>query len=170
MSSACPPTPRCKTAPKVGDVRLGPAWHAPHKNVAAMLGRGDDWILGCDIETNDWETVKGVKGTFGRFGHYSLCTPSDLQARVVQLGWAFGPAGGKEIVKERLIRPVGFEVSAKATQYHKIPHEKAESEGSELACVLAEFMEDVTYVVQEKHGRLASHHLENRAPPGREHP
>ena len=165
LSSACPPNPKCKTPPKVSDVKLGPAWRAPPKTVANQLGRGSDWLLGCDIETNDWKTTRGVKGTFGKFGHYTLCTPTDLQARVVQLGWAFGPAGGKEIVKERLIRPVGFQVSAKATNYHKIPHEKAEREGSELAAVLEEFAADLTYVVKEQHGRLVCHHLESRAPP-----
>ena len=45
--------------------------------------------MGVDIETNDWEKVSGIKGTFGQFDHYSLCTPVDLQARIVQLGAHF---------------------------------------------------------------------------------
>ena len=160
LSRACPTKPKCKVAPKVCDVRVGPSWQAPPKTVAAKFGRGRDWLIGCDIEANDWETARGVKGTFGRLGHYNLCALIDLQARVVQLGWAFGPAGGKETVKERLIRPVGFKVSAKAAKYHKISHAKAESEGAELADVLAEFVADLSYVVKERGGRLVCHHLD----------
>ncbi len=76
------------------------------------------------------------------------------------LGWAFGPAGSAAIVKERLVRPDGFRISTKAEDYHKISHARAEKEGLALVDVLNEFMKDLLYVVNEKHGRFVCHHVE----------
>ncbi len=78
----------------------------------------------------------------------------------LQLGWAFGPAGAKATVKERLVRPEGFEVSEKAWGVHKISHERAVKDGLPLADVLAEFLTDLLYLVQNKDARLVCHHLE----------
>ena len=90
LGAACPgKAKRQKTIPKARDVVIGPSWSAPPSAVASKLGPGSDWLMGVDIETNDWEKVSGIKGTFGQFGHYSLCTPVDLQARIVQLGARF---------------------------------------------------------------------------------
>ena len=76
------------------------------------------------------------------------------------LGWAFGPAGSAAIVKERLVRPDGFRITTKAEDYHKISHARAEKEGLALVDVLTEFMKDLLYVVNEKHGRFVCHHVE----------
>ena len=58
------------------------------------------------------------------------------------------------------MRPDGFQISQKATDFHKIAHRTAETEGAALDAVLAEFLADLLYVVDEKHGRLVCHHLE----------
>ena len=161
IDNASPAAPkRQKTGSKAIDVKIGPAWCRPSDSVVAKLGEGSDWLFGVDIETNDWQESKGIKGEFGQFRHYHLCAPIDFQARVVQLGWAFGPPGnGATIVKERLVRPDGFTVSDKATRYHKISHEQAEREGSPLHDVLSEFAADLFKIVDEQGGRLVCHHL-----------
>ena len=146
--------------PKAEDIQLGPSWFAPPPPVASKLGSGSAWLVGIDLETNDWETTRGIKGTFGQFGHYSLCAPCDLEARIVQLGWAYGPAGCQATVKERLVRPEGFRISAKAEQFHKTSHGQAVGEGLPLADVLVEFMADLTQLLADSNARLVCHHLE----------
>ena len=161
ISAACAPNPKhARTMPRASDVVQGPSWVPPPAILAEKLGWGGDWLIAVDIETNDWDKVRGVKGTFGQFGHYNLCTKKDLEAHVVQIGWVFGPGGPQCTVKERLVRPDGFQISQKATDFHKIAHRTAETEGAALDAVLAEFLADLFYVVDEKQGRLVCHHLE----------
>ena len=144
-------------------MKIGPAWSAPPDVVAAKFGVGRDWLIGVDIETHDWEDdSRGNKGTYGQFGHYNLCKAKDLESRIVQLGWAFGPAGCAAVVKERLVRPDGFQISEKATDLHKITHEEAEAKGLELADVLKEFAADLFHLAREKGGRLVCHHMDGR--------
>ena len=134
VNAACPPgTKRISQIlkwVKASNVKIGPAWSAPPDVVAAKFGVGSDWLIGVDIETHDWEDdSRGNKGTYGQFGHYNLCKAKDLESRIVQLGWAFGPAGCAAVVKERLVRPDGFQISEKATDLYKITHEEAEAKG-----------------------------------------
>ena len=161
LSACCPqPQKRVPPIPKASDIKVGGGWCEPPAAVASKLGRGSDWLIGIDIETHDWEISRGNKGSIGQFGFYNLCLPVDLEARVVQLGWAFGPAGAAATVKERLIRPVGFRVSEKAREYHKISHARAEDEGAPIADVLSEFIDDLLQVVKGEGGRLVCQHLE----------
>ncbi len=110
-------------------------------------------------ETHDWEDSKGNKGAIGQFGHYHLCKPKDFESRIVQLGWAIWKKDAPIQVKERLIRPDGFCISAKAERFHKISQSMAERDGLALKDVLAEFLGDVREV-QKQGGRLCCHHLE----------
>ncbi len=130
----------------------------PPPEVKQKLGHSK-LIVGVDIETHDWEQRTGNKASTGTFGFYSLCHPDDFQARVVQIGWAVGMYGQKPQVKERILKPEGFSIAAKAAKYHGICQERAMAEGRSLQEVLDEFMRDVVDV-QQRGGRLVVHHLE----------
>ncbi len=148
-----PPTP---TAHDIRVERPTPS-PAPPRVAAKLRPR---LVMGIDIETNDWDDTRGNKGSIGQFGFYNLCKPEDLAARVVQLGWAVGGVDGSSPdVKESLIRPDGFVVSAKAEDYHGISHSRAEAEGRALKTVMSEFMADMQDV-QSRGGRVVCHHLE----------
>ena len=58
--------------------------------------------------------------------------------RIVQLGWACGAAdhASDTVVKKFYVAPVGFEVSSKATNLHKITEAVLSREGKPLADVL----------------------------------
>ena len=58
-------------------------WSKPPDAVASHVGCGGQWLMGIDIETNDWETSRGNKGSIGHFGFWNLCAPRDLDARIV---------------------------------------------------------------------------------------
>ena len=58
------------------------------------------------------------------------------------------------------MRPVGFRISEKAFNKHKILHKTAVANGAPLADVLAEFMADVQEHAAEEPGRLVCHHIE----------
>jgi len=145
--------------PKAEDVVEG-GWYKPHKDVLDKIGDGSTWFIGVDIETHDWKVSRGNKGNIGEFGFYNLCVPSDLEARIVQLGWSFGTPGKKATVKEIMICPDGYQISQKATNYHKISHEHATTNGKPLKNALIEFMDDLQYVVETKKGRIVCHHIE----------
>ncbi len=84
LNAACPGTKTKRTMPKARDVKIGSSWCPPPRAVSSQLGPGSAWLVGVDLESNDWVTTPGIKGTFGKFGHYCLCTPVDLQSRIVQ--------------------------------------------------------------------------------------
>ena len=130
--------------------------------VAAKLS-GKVLLIGVDIETHDWSTGRStnVRGSIGQFGHYNLCTPCDIEEpRIVQIGWAIRGSGDrKTVVTERLVRPDGFRVSAKATSFHGITHACAADEGVPLPHALAELMRDALEVSGQG-GRLVCHQLE----------
>ena len=115
-------------------------------------------VLGVDVETNDWAERSAIKGSIGEHGFYNICRPCDLEARVVQLGWAIRDETGT-IVMERIVKPDGWDISAKAALYHGISQEEAVQKGADLAEVLREFMLDVRDVCR-RGGRLVAHHLE----------
>ena len=83
LSAACPgKAKKQKKMPKAHDVIIGPSWSLPPSAVASKLGRGGDWLIGVDLETNDWEKIFGIKGTFGQFGHIGAngtTTPASQQ-------------------------------------------------------------------------------------------
>jgi len=144
--------------PKAAELEYGFKVAPPPPDVKAKLGTTGLWI-GVDIETHGWEESKGIKGSIGQHGFYNLCAPCDLDARVVQIGWAFPDSNGELVVKERLVFPVGFSVSLKATRVHRITHQHAVAHGLPLKSVLLEFMDDVEAIYAQG-GRLVCHHME----------
>jgi DNA polymerase III epsilon subunit-like protein len=115
-------------------------------------------VLGLDVETNDWEIHERIKGSIGEHGFYNICCPADLEARIVQLGWAIHEDTGTVIV-ERVVRPDGFEISKKASEYHGISQKDAIEQGVALAEALRALMLNVQEVCR-RGGRLVAHHLE----------
>ena len=97
----------------------------------------------------------------GQFGFRCFCNPADLNFRMVQLGWAIGEVGDIEPteVKEHLVQPDGYCISARATEHHGISQERAEKQGLPITFVLDEFMRDAVRVDQMG-GRVVIHHLE----------
>ena len=57
------------------------------------------------------------------------------------------------------MKPIGFQISAKAVAVHSITQEKVESDGIDLAIVLSEFLNDVRDACR-RNGRVVAHHLE----------
>ena len=147
--------------PNVSALPLGkPIATPPPAVVAKKLGQAEI-VMGIDIETAGWEDkTKWVKGSIDHFGHYNLCDAQDLDSRVVQVGWAVADVttNGQNIVKERLIQPTGFVITAKAEKFHGISQERAVAEGFPLAQVLTEFMQDVRDI-RRRGGRIVCHHL-----------
>ena len=80
---------------------------------------------------------------------------------MVQLGWAIGEVGDIEPteVKEHLVQPDGYCISARATEHHGISQERAEKQGLPITVVLGEFMQDAVRV-DRMGGRVVIHHLE----------
>ena len=83
LNAACPASTKCKRAiQKACDIKVGSSWCAPPSIVAAKLGHGRAWLVGVDLETNDWVTTRDIKGTFGQFGHIGAngtTTPASQQ-------------------------------------------------------------------------------------------
>ena len=117
-----PPGGIRKPTPKAQDlIPAGgrPAPIAPPPDVVAKLGKRC-LVAAVDVETHDWEGHKGVKGEVGQCGFYSICHPNDLDARIVQLGWAVGTAPDVLVAKEYVVQPSGYQISEKAARYHGI--------------------------------------------------
>ena len=116
-------------------------------------------------ETHSWPeqaSKKGPLGHIGQFGWYTMKDDNTLGfARIIQLGWAIGDARGDAAVntKAYFVSPDGFEVAAKATEFHKFSHEYVAREGRPLTDVLREFMLDVQTACAAG-GRVAAHQLE----------
>jgi len=143
----------------LSDIQKEPSLLTPPTCVAARL-KERPLLMGIDIETNDWESRKGNKGSIGKFGFYNICHPDDFKSRIVQLGWCIWrrESGGME-TKERLIRPDDFQISAKAERYHGISHRLAEEEGLPLGAVLEEFLTDLR-LIYDGGGIPVCHHME----------
>ena len=152
------PRPSAPKVPKVEDIRIGPAWNAPPAEVARKMGDGDQWLIGIDLETAGWKKSIQNKGSWGQFGFYNLCAPSDFESRVCQLGWAFGAPNEVEVKKEYLVKPDGWEISKDAFDTHKITLAQAETHGRPMAEILAEFCTDAR-AVADHGGRLVCHHM-----------
>jgi DNA polymerase-3 subunit alpha len=75
-------------------------------------------------------------------------TDVDNWPRIVQLSWQVYTVKG-ELFKENnfLIKPVGFEIPFNATKIHKITHDYAVNNGTDLQSVLNIFSEDIKNVL-----------------------
>ena len=82
-------------------------------------------------------------------------------ARIVQIGWVTGPAciDAPTVHKTYYVEPEGFEVTEKATKFHKISNEILTLSGRPLESVLREFMADVKKVC-DNGGKIAAHQIE----------
>lgn len=127
------------------------------EEIRAKLSPGSPLVLGLDVVTNDWTPGAAEKGLIGEHGHYQLCRPCDLEARVVQITWMIRNEAGAAAAA-RVVKPDGWTISEKAFQYHGISQAAAEEKGSELAASLRYFMRDVRAVC-DAGGRLVAHHL-----------
>ena len=137
------------------------ALEQPSEMVVRQLGTSQV-IMGVDIETNDFNPNPAKRAmAIGGFGFRCFCNPTDLNFRIVQLGWAVGDAVDFEPtkVKEHLVRPDGYCISARATEHHGISQELAEKQGLPITDVLDDFMRDAVRV-DEMGGRVVIHHLE----------
>lgn len=137
------------------------ALEQPSEMVVRQLGTSQV-IMGVDIETNDFNPNPAKRAmAIGGFGFRCFCNPTDLNFRIVQLGWAVGDAVDFEPtkVKEHLVRPDGYCISARATEHHGISQELAEKQGLPITDVLDDFMRDAVRV-DKMGGRVVIHHLE----------
>ena len=131
----------------------------PPSTIMALIGC-TDIVLGVDIETHDWESARGSKGTVGHFGFYTRHGSNDEDARIVQIGWATQlTSTGTIHVTERTVRPNGYAIAEKAAKYHGITQESAEQCGQPLHTVLTEFM-DHAMRIDAMGVRIVIHHLE----------
>lgn len=148
------------STPRVRDLSLATASPVkPPEAVRAKIGE-PDWQLmaGFDVETHGWEDVESIGGT-GQCGFFCICPPAKLQARAVQLGWIISSKSSVLIHKERMIKPVGFQIEQKAIDFHGISHTEAASHGFPLEEVLKEFLADL-FEARSRGARIISHHLE----------
>ena len=149
--------PVAKKIPKVSQLCTKP--EPPPPIVRAKLGSAP-WVMGIDIKTSDYDPGKRPL-TKGQFGHWTFCSTQEVKFKIVQLGWAIGPATEGSEVKEKeeiLIRPEGCTISSHATEKHGITNEKAQVEGVRHGEALRHFMSAVNRV-RESGGCVVAHHL-----------
>ena len=82
-------------------------------------------------------------------------------ARIVQIGWVMGSSSVDAPTnnKTHYVKPEGFEVTEKATKFHKISNEILNLRGLPLESVLREFMADVKEVC-DNGGKIVAHQIE----------
>ena len=150
------------STPRAKDIVLAPRLHvAPPAEIVAKL-QDLHLVVGIDIETHDI-LGRHMRWWTGPFGFATLADPFALEeARVVRIGWAVHAKSEGPVVKEFLVRPAGFEVSAATIAVHGITHEAAMARGAPLQDVMLEFMRDLSQA-HDLGGRLVAHHLEFNA-------
>jgi len=119
-------------------------------------------VIGIDLETHGWHENSSSKGHIGRFGHYTMKDDESLKlARIIQIAWVIGECRRDSEVTSKcfLVKPKGFQVEQKATKFHGISHEIAETQGRNLKDVLSEFMTDVTQAYKDN-GIIVAHQIE----------
>ena len=150
------------TIPKAADVntQIGCMIHdVPMPTICYTRLGTPSRVIGFDIETHGWDD--GDKQNKGRMvmDWYTTCSEDLLNyARIVQLGWAFGACGCEPVVKQRTVKPSGFEIQSKATRVHGITQSAATQNGADLKDVLTEFMDDVIETVRAD-GTAVAHHI-----------
>ena len=119
-------------------------------------------VIGVDIETHGWLEGVSKKGHIGQFGFYTMKDDASLKfARIIQIGWVTGEAriDSETLSKCYFVKPEGFEVESKATNFHGFSQEFVSKEGRKLRDVLCEFMADVKYAYQND-GIIVAHQIE----------
>ncbi len=162
---AVPPKKIRPVIPKVGQLSdtknhsSSPQNIKPTENVVRKLG-DPSLTIGIDIEVHDWKELAGAKGCSGPFGFYTRQNADLAFGRIVQIGWAIHNEGeGFKEINEMYVKPEGFQVAKRASDYHGISQDMAVREGHPLEFVMVEFMTVVGKVV-EAGGRVIVHHLE----------
>lgn len=152
-----------KRVPRAAELHMGQMRPTAPPGVVLNKIGNPDLVIGVDIETHDWLHDQCNKGQIGQFGFYTLRDERDLAySRMIQLGWVVGCLAADappEISKDKFVQPEGFEVSARATNYHKLTHAQVVEGGEPLTEVLRDFMEDIISAFK-RGGRVVAHHLE----------
>ena len=148
--------------PKLSALRIGASTAVPPPDVVISKLGCASFIMGVDIETADWVDRRRSNTRKGQFGFYSFCHDDDFEQRIVQIGWAGGPArdgAPLDEYKEYVVRPEGFAISEKAAAKHGITNEHALTSGMPLRDILDKFM-DVVSQLDAIGGKVVIHHLE----------
>ena len=119
-------------------------------------------VVGFDLETHGWPENSSSKGRIGSFGHYTMKDDESLKcARIVQIGWVVGGCRCDLEARSKcfLVKPNGFQVEEKATNFHGISHEMATNNGEDLKDVLMEFMTDAMKASKDG-GIVVAHQIE----------
>ena len=157
------PAPQLKI-PRASDIRpQKPGMNfIPLPNVVVAQLGDPAVVIGIDVESHSWPNDSCRRGHTGQFGKYTMKDDKTLRtSRIVKIAWTVGAAEVKAPVevKCKLIRPDGYEIADKATQFHGISQEQAMSEGLDLKEVMEEFMKDMVELC-ESGGRVVAHQLE----------
>jgi len=119
-------------------------------------------VVGFDLETHGWPEKSSSKGHVGTFGHFTMKDDESLTfARIVQIAWVIGECRCDSEAKSKcfLVKPDGFQVEQKATDFHGISHEIATEKGKDLKDVLNEFMMDAMNAYKDG-GIVIAHQIE----------
>ena len=142
--------------------RPEPRFTRPPPMLATRLG-SPSYVISVDIETHDWADHEQDIHRVGPFGWYTLKREIVMEyVRIVEIAWAMGAtnASTAPVIKSYLVKPDGFEIFKKTTNFHNISHETTCQEGVPLREVLCLFMEDVIKTHRSHHARVVSHHLD----------
>ena len=144
---------------------LVPLARPPHvplpDSISRCLKPSDVLWMGIGVTTHEPVPSGGLPDWRpGRFGFETGAEGAVVERlRLVQVGWAVGDCGSQCNVKEHLILPQSFSVSAAATKEHGITTDSAMADGIPLPEALLHMFNDACRVVQLG-GRLCSHHLD----------
>ena len=157
--------PRPKKTPKASELVMDDGTLPPMSTkTRAYFERPSTMWAAVDIETHEFvPNAKGNDFARGvRFGHFCRIDEEAVaNLRIVQLGWCVGSFSSDKgpVVKQALVCPDGFEISAAAAAKHKITTAIARRDGRPLADVLCEMLRDVC-AVHCHGGRVCAHQLE----------
>ena len=132
----------------------------PPEIVLRKLGMAQ-LVIGIDLETRDFIKRSNPRA-IGHFGHMCRLHGHDLKQKIVQIGWASGDVLQHSPLRDassRLVKPLGFSISDRATKHHGITNELASAAGVELRSALETLMGAVRKVVQQG-GVVVSHNIE----------
>lgn len=116
--------------------------------------------MAIDIKTHSLSYGNTKSWKPGQFGFLTTVEKDNLSSlRIVQIGWAIGDSSQEHpLVHDRIVIPDGFEITAEATNKHRISHELATSTGHPLRDALRSMIDEVLECCA-RGGRIVAHHL-----------